>query len=89
MGSGRFRGIAVPDPRSVVEVRGRSLQRRNGPGTPTRPEAVLQLTNSLTHFTFASSAAVQGVVRDAVAARIAATFDAVIGAPLFPQVLRT
>jgi hypothetical protein len=38
---------------------------------------------------FASSAAVHGVEREAVAARIFATVAGVIGAALFPHELRT
>ena len=41
------------------------------------------------YFTAASSAAVHGVVREAVAARTFATLAAVIGVPLFPHVPRT
>ena len=41
------------------------------------------------YLTAASSAAVHGVVRDVVAARIDATFAAEIAAPLLPHVLRT
>jgi hypothetical protein len=41
------------------------------------------------YLTVANSAAVHGVVREVVAARIDATLAAEIGAPLLPQLLRT
>jgi hypothetical protein len=44
---------------------------------------------AISYLMAASSAAVHGVVRDVVAARIDATLAAETGAPLLPQVLRT
>src|SRR5688572_20268752 len=68
---------------------------RNGLGKPVAPEAVSPLAHRPEriahrgHFTAASSAAVHGVVRELLAARIDATLAAVMGAALLPHALRT
>ena len=66
----------------------RGLEKDGGRNDRSRSALMLELVAD-SYLTAASSAAVQGVVRELFAARTDATFSVVTGAALLPHALRT